>query len=60
MFMDLGWGLIDGFVAPFVMWLNLFGEDFGFYDATRGGFWYKFGFITGIGGLGSTVFQARR
>ncbi len=50
--MDFVWGILDGVVAPLVVWLNLFGNDFGFYDTARNGFWYQFGFISGVGTIG--------
>ena len=48
-------GLWHGMIAP-IAWIgSLFSNDIAIYAVSNNGGWYDFGFIIGIGSLGSSV-----
>lgn len=49
-------GLWHGIVAPIIFFVSLFTDNVEFYEVHNNGNWYNFGFIWGIGGLGTLVY----
>lgn len=48
-------GLWHGLIAPFAWIGSLFDEDIAIYAIYNNGGWYDFGYILGIGALGSSA-----
>ena len=48
-------GLWHGMIAPFDWIGSLFSDDIAIYAVNNNGGWYDFGFILGIGALGSST-----
>ena len=53
-------GIWHGFILVFSLIGKLFGADIGIYAEHNSGFFYWFGFIIGIGGIGGGSSAARR
>lgn len=53
-------GLWHGMIAPFSWLVSLFNKDVAIYAIYNNGGWYDFGFIMGIGALGSSSASASK
>jgi len=54
-------GVIHGLVLfPFAILAKIFGMDYGLYADNNSGFFYWFGFLIGISGLGGGAANSRR
>jgi len=53
-------GILHGFVFFFALIGKLFGADIGLYAEHNNGFFYRLGFIIGLGGLGGGANSSRR
>lgn len=53
-------GLWHGMIAPFAWIGSLFSDDIAIYAVNNNGGWYDFGFILGIGALGSSSTSATK
>ena len=53
-------GLWHGMITPFAWIGSLFSDDISIYAINNNGGWYDFGFILGIGALGSSSIKASK
>jgi len=53
-------GLWHGIITPFAWICSLFSDDIAIYAVNNNGGWYDFGFILGIGALGSSSTSAAK
>ena len=54
------YGLWHGMILPFAWLVSLFDSDVAIYATYNNGGWYDFGFILGVGTLGSSSSSSRK
>ena len=53
-------GLWHGCIAPISFFGKIFTDDIDVYAINNNGNWYAFGFVLGIGALGSSTYKSSR
>jgi len=51
-------GLWHGFISPIAFVISLFNDSVEVWDVNNNGGWYTFGFLLGVGSLGSSSTKA--